>query len=318
MLNALSRIIFPIYRALPPAVRFKLKAIGRVNGHGTSHLDALRGMRDADGKKRLDRAMAKVVDSLAKGGVDSLEGARCLEVGAGFAPSDTLCFHLLGASAAIATDYNRILQVGALRHAIAAADIAALEDGAAGMVPRMLLRERLERLRRAIANGVDGLESVGIGYRAPIDLSVTPPGGPFDLIYSISVFEHIPPEILPAMLGNLAASLSPNGVMLNEIHLEDHLDMVSDPFGFLRRDGGYRFAADIDARGNRLRVGDWERLFGDLPDVRTDIASRQVRSDCRPAAADLLPEFAALSPDDCFTARILTRTAVGLTRPTPP
>jgi hypothetical protein len=274
-------------------------------------------MRDANGKKRLDRAMAKVVDSLAKADIATLEGAHCLEVGAGFAPSDTLCLFLLGAASATATDYNAILQVDALQRAIAATDTRALEEAAAKLVARDVLADRLDRLRRACAGGLAGLETLGIRYLAPVDLSVARLDARYDLIYSISVFEHVPTDIIPAMLRNLADALSPSGVMLNEIHLEDHLDMVSDPFGFLRADGGYAPGRDADARGNRLRFGEWERLFGEIPGAETRIVGRTVRADHRPASTELLPQFAMLEPDDCFTARILVKTTAERAAPAP-
>jgi SAM-dependent methyltransferase len=308
--RVLSRAVFAAYRALPPEARYKLKSVVNANGHGVSKLDRLKGMRDAEGKKRLDRAMQTVVQALSAAGIDTLEGASCLEVGAGFAPADTLCFHLLGAKQATATDYNRILQPDALRHSVASADVEQLEKAAAAYVSGPELRQRLAKLREACEGGLEGLEPLGIAYQAPVDLSVAPPDAEYDLIYSISVFEHVPVDAIGPLLANLARALTPIGCMLHDVHLEDHLDFDEDPFGFLRSGSGYSPKRDADARGNRVRFGQWERIFAGIPDTRTEFVWRHIRPDGRPAMEELLPEFAALDPDDCFTARFLAKTTV--------
>ncbi len=308
IMGVLSRAVFAAYRLLPHEARYKLKTIVRMNGHGASRLDRLKGLRDAEGKKRLDRAMEAVVEELSAAGIGSLEGASCLEVGAGYAPADTLCFHLLGAERATATDYNRILQVDALRQSVTGADFERLERATEPYVDGREFRRRLVRLREACDRGLEGLEALNIRYQAPVDLSEAPPDAEYDLIYSISVFEHVPVEAIERLLTNLARSLTPTGCMLHNVHLEDHLNMDTDPFGFLRRDGGYSPGSDADARGNRVRFNEWQRIFRGVPGTETEFVRRTVRSDCRPVPEELLPEFAALDPDDCFTTRFLAKT----------
>ncbi len=308
IMRVLSRAVFAAYRSLPHEARYKLKTIVRMNGHGASSLDLLKGLRDAEGKKRLDRAMEVVVEEILAAGIGSLKGASCLEVGAGYTPADTLCFYLLGAERATATDYNNILQIDALRQSVAGADPDRLERAAAPYVDGREFRRRLARLQEACNHGLEGLKGLNIWYQAPIDLSEAPTDAKYDLIYSISVFEHVPVEAIERLLTNLARSLTPTGCMLHNVHLEDHLNMDTDPFGFLRSDGGYSPESDADPRGNRVRFNEWQRILGSVPDTDTEFVRRTVRSDCRPAPEELLPEFAALDPDDCFTALFLAKT----------
>lgn len=304
----ISRAVFSLYRGLPPGVRYRLKAIANINGHSAGALDTLKAMRDADGKKRLDRAMVRVVATMEACDISSLESWHCLEVGCGFAPADALCFFLLGAKSVLATDYNRILQFDALAHAVRIADRESLARSASQMVSAETFSKRLNRLHAALCSGEEGLAELGIRYCAPTDLSHESPGVNFDLIYSVCVMEHIPPAHLEPILRTLTASLSRDGRMLHDINLQDHLDEEGDPFAFLRRNGLYDPIQEIDARGNRVRFSQWRRLFDALAGFETKIVKRTIRPDARPDAATLLPEFAILDDDDRFTSRLLTIT----------
>jgi len=303
-----SRAVFSVYRSLPPGVRYRLKAMAAINGHAAGTLDPLKALRDAEGKKRLDRAMDRVTSLLEAADIQSLENWRCLEIGCGFVPADALCFYLLGAESVLITDYNRILQFNALARAVAAAEGEALAQSAKRMVEPQIFAQRLDRLSRELARGESGLEGLGIRYRAPMDLTEESPGTNFDLVYSVCVLEHIPPAQIPAILSTLAASLSERGRMVHDINLQDHLDQEGDPFAFLRQDNSYDLASETDTRGNRVRDGEWQVLFGDLANWDTTIARRTIRADARPRQEDLLPEFAAMAEEDCFTGRVVAVT----------
>lgn len=89
-------------------------------------------------------------------------------------------------------------------------------------------------------------------------------GESFDLILSLSVLEHVPPAVAPALLTNLLAMLRPGGTMVHNIHLEDHRDIDGAPFAFLAADTDWT-EADYDSRGNRLRASDWVRIVAAIP-----------------------------------------------------
>ena len=309
MKSLISRTVFYIYRSMPPEIRYRLKALAKVNGHSAGAFDGIKAMRDADGKKRIDRAMARVTAMLDGCNISSLEGLRCLEVGCGFVPADALCFYLLGAKSVLITDYNRIIRFDAIARAVATVDEEPLFLSASRFTGRSVFHQRWERLRHACLAGEGALSALGIFYHAPIDLSVESPGSDFDFIYSVCVLEHIPPPQLTPILDVLAQALSVKGGMLHDINLQDHLDEDGDPFGFLRRDSQYDPRFETDARGNRVRFGQWEALFGALKGVETKMVRRVVRPDARPPATALLPEFSVLTQDDCFTSRIWTFTS---------
>jgi len=303
-----SRAVFSVYRSLPPGMRYRLKAMTAINGHAAGALDPLKAMRDACGKKRLDRAMDRVTSLLEAAEIRSLKNWRCLEIGCGYVPADALCFYLLGAESVLITDYNRILQFDALARAVAAAEDEALAQLARRMVEPQIFAQRLDRLRRELSRGEGELQGLGIEYRAPMDLTKESPGADFDLVYSVCVMEHIPPAQVPAILSTLADSLSEDGRMLHDINLQDHLDQQGDPFAFLRRDNSYDLATETDTRGNRIRESEWRAFFDELANWDTTTACRMIRPDARPRPEDLLPEFASMAEDDRFTGRIVAVT----------
>lgn len=121
----------------------------------------------------------------------------------------------------------------------------------------------VQRWRRLEATGFSPAEweSVGIHYRAPVEASaLATESGRFDLIFSYTVLEHVPPAELSPLLGGMAGLLAPGGVMLHFIDLEDHLDPRRNPFEFLSPAARWS-DQQCGARGNRLRFSEWHRLL---------------------------------------------------------
>ncbi len=248
-----------IYELFPPRARERIKMMLGAHGHGQSRLDGLKAHDHALGKKRLDRVAQSFTPVLRDAGVTSLRGLSCLEFGAGYVPSEVLIFHLLGASRAVATDYNAIARLEHLATAARAADKDALLSSLAPFAAGVDLEQRLDALRgpqaqRHIAEHVL--------YLAPHDMSLAPLVPAFDFIHSVSVFEHLPPPLADGILGNLVETLAPSGTMITEIDLCDHRDPARHPLAFFAADDDYDPAADFDRRGNRLRRSQWLEMFG--------------------------------------------------------
>lgn len=114
------------------------------------------------------------------------------------------------------------------------------------------------------------LASYNMDYRAPVDFSENAEGDePFDLITSVDVMEHIPPEVLDRILQSCYTKLVEGGRMM---HLIDHCDHWSfiDPklssVHFLKygdRAMALLYHLNPLEYQNRLRHDDYVELFLD-------------------------------------------------------
>jgi hypothetical protein len=219
---------------------------------GRARVDALRARLLARASKRLDVVAGQMAHLLHLSKVD-VRGRTCLELGSGWVLSHALVLHLLGARAVIATDLEAQAHAPALADAVKGATLSIVRDVLSPFEDHGVLRARLERL--ASLPTLDP-SAIGLDYVAPLDLARARLGRPVDLVFSNSVLEHVDPQDLPALLGNLALDLAPGGAMLHAIHLEDHRDARA-PFAFLAEGE----AEEPAARGNRLRASRWLELF---------------------------------------------------------
>jgi hypothetical protein len=105
------------------------------------------------------------------------------------------------------------------------------------------------------------LASAGLEYRAPQEAAGLVAGAErFDLVFSYTVLEHVPPAELPGLLTASTALLAPGGVALHFVDLEDHRDPRTAPFAFLAPAPAWS-EAQCGACGNRLRFSSWQRLL---------------------------------------------------------
>lgn len=178
-------------------------------------------------------------------------------------------FIFLGAKKVIATDllphaHPRVL-TDTLRHAVTSLP----RDVLAPFSDHSRIRERMDNLLSIDKFSFDALKSIGIEYVSPVNLARQKIDAKVDLIYSLSVLEHVPCEDVPLLLANLGEMLSPGGTMLHEIHLEDHEFISNHPFAFLSVSGDIYSRDQQSARGNRLRYSEWTRLFDDITGTTT-------------------------------------------------
>lgn len=298
-------IIFSVYNRLPANFRYQLKKLFRTAGHSESWLDGLIARRDARGKKSLARSLQHTLHLLDAAGIESLAGLRTLDFGAGYVPTDTISHWLLGALEATALDYNAIANFEALKLAISRDSETSLLKLLRPSLQQQF-SQRLAQLRNLEQFTPETLEALGISYLAPFDILSRRPAVPFDLILSTSVLEHIARKDIAALLQALSDALTSNGRMIHEIHLEDHLDIRQDPFNFFRTSTDFNPATDHDARGNRVLRREWAALFGGLTTCHsTEMKVRFTARQLVPSADALLPEYAALSPDELFVSHVI-------------
>jgi cyclopropane fatty-acyl-phospholipid synthase-like methyltransferase len=221
--------------------------------------------------KRLDQCAAQLAHMLHLAGDVRLEGARCLELGAGWVLTHALVCHLLGAERVVAVDVEAAARFESLRTAVMDAPPAIVRDLLAPFSDHADVRARLERLRAIERFDEHSLAELGIVYRAPIDLARDGLPESFDVIYSLSVLEHVPLDDVPGLLSTLTRQLAPDGVMLHMIHLEDHRDIARDPFAFLRARPQPFSRIEQTERGNRMRASAWLEAFARVPELRSRV-----------------------------------------------
>lgn len=286
-----------IYELFPPRTRERIKAVLSVEGHRSSWLDPIKARDHARGKKRMDFVAENLAAKFAAAGIHSLRGASCLEFGAGYMPTETLVFHVLGAELCVATDYNAIARIELLREAARAADrrriLVALNPFSDGID----LEGRLDELLTMRAAAAPAFLQKRVAYLAPFDMSLAPIAQKFDIIHSTSVLEHLPVALADKILRNLARSLAMGGHMIHEVDLRDHRDFDSAPFAFLSSSDDYDPETDYDVRGNRLRKDDWLDMLGSIAGTTTQVLSAR-KLDANLLPADLAGFAMNASPDE--------------------
>jgi hypothetical protein len=242
------------------------------------------------------------------------DGFRALELGSGWYPIVPLCFFLAGADEVRMVDLEDLgrdeLAVQAVRgllDAHAAGDLASI-----GPVPA----DRLERLA-AVAERIprDGhvaaLASVGVLTTPGDARTLEVPAAP-DLISSNTVFEHIAPDVLEAILVRFARIARPGTVMSHLVDHGDHYAYVDESVGihhFLRYgDRAWRWIDNGVQPMNRLRASEYEALYARAGVPLTEVDHRG----CDPLAlvgVPLAPRFREMDPADvaCTSSLLLTR-----------
>lgn len=301
--------LFSVYNRLPPRLRNAIKRALGTSGHSRSFFDRIIAKRDAKGKKSLLASLAQVSRLVAYASPTGLYGKRVADFGCGYVPTDAVAMWLLGAEESIAVDYNSIADFSALRAALYGDDALVRAPTLLKLPDPGLFGERSTILRGLPEISESSLREVGIQYLAPYDLATTPLSPALDLVLSTSVLEHLPPKEAPIILQNLCRSLSPHGIMVHEIHLEDHYDFRHNPLAFLKKGTDYNALTDFDARGNRLREADWLSIFDRISNYNTETVERRSREGGVPDSPSLLPEFSALTREELLVSHVVIRTA---------
>lgn len=259
--------------------------------------------RLASSSKRVDICSAQFAHAMHLAKHGTLEGKVCLEVGSGWVLSHAIVCHLLGAKKVIATDIVPCARPETIATALRKSVAYLPRDMLAPFSDHTRIRERYARLLRKSHFSFDVLQEFGIEYRAPVDFATQKVDTPVDFIYSNSVLEHVPKHDVKALLENLVESLNEGGTMIHRIHLEDHQDMASQPFGFLSIPDDQFGRDEQTARGNRIRGSTWRELFADLEGVDTEVIYSYARGEKElPTTID--PSIAYLDEDDLRTTHI--------------
>jgi SAM-dependent methyltransferase len=243
------------------------KVLGRVPFGERLHYEL---QKRAGGLRQFDRELtAKIEDwRLMVTHLRSVEipvaGTRFLEMGTGWYPTFPFCLYLAGARSVITVDLNRYLKPDlTLRMAAALARFTPTIAMATGR-PEPEIAESQRKLEAAVRRGASLEEATGgvVAYRAPSDASATGlPDASLDVVFSNSVLEHVPGEVIERCLVEARRILCPGGVVFHSVNCGDHYayaDSTIHQLNYLQfSDEDWRACNNEFLYQNRLRAIDF-------------------------------------------------------------
>jgi SAM-dependent methyltransferase len=226
-------------------------------------------------------------------------GATLVEVGTGWYPTFPFCLYLAGAERVYTYDLVR------LNKPDMTAQLADRLQAHVALIARESGRpiEEVEAtqaaLSRSIASGESLARATGnvVDYRAPADASSTTllPGS-VDVVFSNSVLEHVPSEVVGALFAEAMRVLKPGGIMFHSVNCGDHYaytDRSIDQLHYLQfSDRDWERWNNEFLYQNRLRAKDF-----------TELATRAgftIELDTSRASPERLQQLDAISVDPSF------------------
>ena len=208
------------------------KVLGALPGGHALHFHLQRrfgGLRDFDGElaSKVDD-WEIMVGHLRDAGI-VLPGVRAFEIGTGWYPTFPFACYLAGAARVTTYDLNPHLRMDlTIRCAEVLGGFLERIATVAG-TPLSEVEGRHRRLLDALRKGSD-LEAASDGvihYRAPADATRSAlPDGDVDVVFSNSVLEHVPPDVIGALYEESRRVLSPGGLMFHSVNCGDHYAYV--------------------------------------------------------------------------------------------
>jgi SAM-dependent methyltransferase len=195
-------------------------------------------------------------------------GGTFLEIGTGRRINMPVAFWLVGAEKIITVDLNPYLKEELIRE-----DIGYMRENQEQVIQLFggrIYDGRLDKLMELTDKKwrlVDLLELCNIKYLAPVDAAnLSIPSESVDFHSSYTVFEHIPPKALKAILKEGNRIIKSGGIFIHRIDYSDHFshsDNTISPINFLKfsEDKWDKIAGNMYMYMNRLRVDDFIELF---------------------------------------------------------
>jgi hypothetical protein len=249
---------------------------------------------------------AKVIFRELSAAGGTVASARVLEIGTGWYPVIPMLMRLKGAKSVILTDIQPFL------------DPVSFESA------RQFLLQNLDKISseldlpvqeaRAALNSFTDLEQAGFTYHCPFD-PATLPDASLDIIYSRTVLEHIPPQVLVTLFKALAPKMAPHAVMAHHVDESDHLEhndkSISRVHFLTLGDTAWRFINAAWDYQNRLRHHEFLPLF---EQSGYDVLKAYEWAD--PRVLNILPSLKLVAPYNRMTAeQIAVMESVFVLRP---
>jgi hypothetical protein len=238
-----------------------------------------------------------------------LQDLEYLEIGTGWYPTLPVCYSLAGARSCRTFDIQRHLRESWTFHmlrrleshlpAIAESALLPLADVQTAYAPLASARSVEELLERA-----------RISYSAPADAARTGlPDASVDVVFSNSVFEHVPPESIAAILKESRRVLRPGGLSIHSVNCGDHYAYFDrritaiNYLAYTERD--WRFWDSSLLYQNRLRPQDFLAL-AEQADLKIVMSKFHPRPELLAALPQMriTPEFARYSPEQLASTSI--------------
>ncbi len=235
--------------------RYSQKLFGRLKA------DPLLGISAQ--KKMADRILAQN---------NHIVGKTLLEIGTGHAPIVPIVFFLSGAESIITIDLNRRLDIDITRTSLKwmLENRNMLAEMYAEIVKPSLWNERFHIIEQFWSDPDLFLSKANIQYLAPANAAKTKLSEKsIDYIFSISVLEHIPEEIICKIGIESKRILRDDGLIIHLIDLSDHFqhqDHSITKINFLRfsKKEWMQIANNEFAYCNRMRKSDYLAMFEKL------------------------------------------------------
>ena len=235
-------------------------------------------------------------------------GLRYLEIGTGWYPTSPACHALAGAGSCVTYDVDRHLDprltfqmLDILRQHLPAIARAAQR-------PLPEVEAEYERLRRA-QSLEEFLRAARIEYHAPADACATGlPDDSVDVVFSNSVLEHVPGEVIARLMRESRRVLRPGGLSIHSANCGDHYAYFDRRITALQylaySDSQWRFWNNRLQYQNRLRPVDFIEL-AESAGLKIVLRKHAPRPDLLAALPRLkiAPEFRSYPPEQlCCTS----------------
>lgn len=240
----------------------------------------------------------------------AMPGARCFELGTGWYPTFPFACVLAGAARVDTFDLNRHVKPDLVRACAAAlaGHVERIAEAAGVDSDDVASRQRALIDAGGMGDDLSAASAGAIGYHAPRDATRSGlADASVDVVFSNSVLEHVPPDVLGPLYRESMRVLRPGGVMFHSVNCGDHyayVDRTVHQLNYLRySDRRWRFWNNAFLYQNRLRA----HAFVDAAreagfDIALDTSNTRPERLAQLQAMPVHPQFAHI-PDErlCIT-----------------
>lgn len=196
-----------------------------------------------------------------------IANTRILEIGSGWHPILPLLLYLGGSRRVVMTDHQPWMSPATVRATWEQFHTRLPEVAAIVGVSEVHAREKLAILGPVDDHWREHWARAGLEYHAPLNLAQQdPPNGPFDIIFSNSVFQLVAERILRSLVLRTPRWLAPGGICYHDISPGDTFAIDDRRLSVANHLQFSRWAWALYGQGrlgyhNRLRPSDYSRLF---------------------------------------------------------